>query len=381
MIQSRETRIKSLDGLRGLAAVAVVATHLIMTFIPMLYMGREARQSGSGWMDSVARSPLFVFYSGMFAVFVFFTLSGFVLAQSARKSSSSFVMLVGRRSLRIGIPVIASTAFAYLLLILLPHAAQDLAQYKHLDWLGKQYAYGAGSFRNMVYSSTLGWIIHGGSYYNLVLWTMQIELFGSLCIYAVFRVFPQKLWNLLLVCIAAALLWVFPYGSWTHIVPFALGGLLAQAMEAGYLKPSRWGSIGVVGGLFLGGLPRAGSNGSLLEPVANIVRLVGSPYIIILSLGAVMLLAGIIKSNAATHFLSRPVPALIGRLSFPIYLLHFPMLGTILAWTWFRFEVHTVVTSSIVLTSYFIALLFFSYLLERCVDEPVIRILSRPPWK
>ncbi|KAA2235258.1 acyltransferase family protein [Salinarimonas soli] len=64
-------RDNSLDGLRGIAALLVVFSHLVVAFQPALYFGREALLENNA-LTFLATSPFFVFVNGSFAVYVFF---------------------------------------------------------------------------------------------------------------------------------------------------------------------------------------------------------------------------------------------------------------------------------------------------------------------
>ena len=94
-----------------MAALAVVATHLISAMYPSLYVG-YGYHPGYEMQDRIARSPFFVFYSGMFAVFVFFVLSGYVLSQSVTRSKSNVLVLMVRRYIRLTVPIAMSIFFA-----------------------------------------------------------------------------------------------------------------------------------------------------------------------------------------------------------------------------------------------------------------------------
>jgi peptidoglycan/LPS O-acetylase OafA/YrhL len=112
-------RIKSLDSLRGLAALTVVFHHCLLVF-PAFY----ALQSGTGGEPGLghrvlAHSPLHLGWAGTEAVIMFFVLSGFVLALpfvDGREVVTS--RFIAKRVCRIYLPYIvavgASTAVLFL---------------------------------------------------------------------------------------------------------------------------------------------------------------------------------------------------------------------------------------------------------------------------
>ncbi|WP_368259248.1 acyltransferase family protein, partial [Blautia wexlerae] len=79
-------RLRSLDGLRGLAAVIVLVHHALLV-IPALaapYYGQTV-QPGLPWL--LVHTPLHLLWAGTEAVYLFFILSGLVLTLAARSAS------------------------------------------------------------------------------------------------------------------------------------------------------------------------------------------------------------------------------------------------------------------------------------------------------
>ena len=71
-------KIDSVDGVRGLACLMVILSHLSLIFFPYVFSGRVSEMR-SDIEYYIYHSPLTFFYSGTSAVFIFFTLSGFIL--------------------------------------------------------------------------------------------------------------------------------------------------------------------------------------------------------------------------------------------------------------------------------------------------------------
>lgn len=112
-------RIKSLDSIRGLAALTVVVHHCLLVF-PAFY----ALQSGSGVEPGaghrlLAFSPLHLGWAGTEAVILFFVLSGFVLALpfvSGREVVTS--RFIAKRVCRIYLPYIVAVGASTAILLL-----------------------------------------------------------------------------------------------------------------------------------------------------------------------------------------------------------------------------------------------------------------------
>lgn len=109
-----------LDGLRGLAAFAVVISHYIQVFYPAALSGR-AEQAHFAWDTWYGISPINLFYNGQFAVCLFFVLSGYVLSVKMYEEaldSETFLKLLRssalRRYIRLAVPAAMSVLLVYL---------------------------------------------------------------------------------------------------------------------------------------------------------------------------------------------------------------------------------------------------------------------------
>ena len=113
-------RFAALDGLRGIAAIVVVFHHFLCAFLPQFVPGLTDHTS---WLVD---TPLGLLVNGHFSVYIFFVLSGFVVARAAVKSSDPFYVNIPLRYLRLALPATASVIMAWGLLTLIPNAATHL---------------------------------------------------------------------------------------------------------------------------------------------------------------------------------------------------------------------------------------------------------------
>jgi peptidoglycan/LPS O-acetylase OafA/YrhL len=108
------SRYTALDGLRGLAAFVVLIHHC---FLVSPLLGMAARSAGVGqlepWVWWVTFTPLHLIWAGGEAVFVFFILSGFVLALPfIGDTRTNWAAYLPKRLIRIYVPVWASLILA-----------------------------------------------------------------------------------------------------------------------------------------------------------------------------------------------------------------------------------------------------------------------------
>ncbi|MDN4614410.1 acyltransferase [Leifsonia sp. F6_8S_P_1B] len=117
-------RLTSLDGVRGVAALVVLAHHVSLLYAPIastyIWGSGPTPHAGSvSWWLSY--TPLKLFTAGPEAVMVFFVLSGLVLTLPVlRPRPFDWMAYFPRRLVRIGLPVVASILFATALALLVP---------------------------------------------------------------------------------------------------------------------------------------------------------------------------------------------------------------------------------------------------------------------
>ena len=118
-------RLRSLDGLRGLAALVVLIHHslLIIPELALPYYDKTAELPRWAWI--MTYTPLHALWEGQSAVYVFFVLSGVVLTLPLLKSSSfSWVAYYPQRLLRLYIPTWGAVVLGVAWIELVPRIAQ-----------------------------------------------------------------------------------------------------------------------------------------------------------------------------------------------------------------------------------------------------------------
>jgi peptidoglycan/LPS O-acetylase OafA/YrhL len=293
--------VGALDGLRGLAALIVVLAHTTsaLAYSPK---GRLALFQG----------PLAPLLNADGAVQLFFVLSGFVLAGSLGRNRAPVDLLAYwvKRVFRIHPPYVAALLFAWL-------ASFHYVRSPFRSWLNRF----AGVHLDP--QGLLASLRFPGSAFDQlpVGWTLEVEMIFSLLLPALWWVARRGHWSLVL---AAATGLLFAPPTYRFAVDFALGLALWCERE----RLARW----------VAALPRAGVaelfalalcawvvplwlGWSLVRP-----RQHEALSIAVMGLGAAGLVALAAWRAGPNRLLSlRPV-AFLGRISYSVYLVHFPVL-------------------------------------------------------
>ena len=112
-------RLRSLDSLRGVAAVFVVLHHWVFIF-----WGDHLPYRHPQDLRQIATDIWFHFCTfGPAAVQVFFALSGFVLTLALIRDEDSYAVFILKRVIRIYPPYLAAVLFSLILISLIPRAA------------------------------------------------------------------------------------------------------------------------------------------------------------------------------------------------------------------------------------------------------------------
>lgn len=359
-----------LEGLRGLAAAMVVAWHFVWAFAPW-ELGSVAGSPAQGLVGS----PVAAGIDGPAAVALFYVLSGFVIPLRFFRSGRTRTVLhaaVKRWPRLAGLSVLA-VLFSYGLLRFGLFHHREAAILTGSDWLG---AYGGSdpggtlsvSLAGAIREGLVGAFVDKSDAYDPVLWTMRHELLGSFLsmglALAVRRV-SVKASGGIMVFVA-----VLAGAADPWLIPFVAGSSLAllicnRRTNLGWLSAAT--SIGV--GVFLFGyLEPAG----VYSAIPLIQDAAGYRYdrILVHTLAGVLVMFGIVGNQGVGRVLNVTPLLLLGRLSFPIYLFHFPLLCSLGCGLFLALRESTSYCSSTIIVAiiYGSAVLMTGVLLAR-VDE------------
>ncbi len=254
------TRIRSLDGLRGVAAVVVVLHHSLL--VSSAYADGyqtstiAARGSGAWW---ILYTPLHLVWAGDAAVWIFFVLSGVVLSLAflaprrratgdAGAGADNWNGYFPQRLARLYIPLWASLAFAAATFVLFERSAVSGGS----SWLLAHPL--TLKLADAAQDSTLYFVPPG--HLNSVYWTLKWELVFSLLL-PLFVVAARLSRRIAVVWPVGALLALMVFGTFVrndlfvYLPIFGLGTVLASRADAlrqfaAGLRPAHWWAIGVM---------------------------------------------------------------------------------------------------------------------------------------
>lgn len=327
-ITNRQPRQIHLEAMRGIAALVVVAHHFLLGFAPTTSGYLVEYRNADSWVGSA----FFAFINGTAAVFFFFVMSGYVLTYHYLQTDDSRVIFFGilKRLPRLFLPVFLSCIVAYLLFKYNFYHFQLAGSISHSWWLS---SLGFGKISATfeprlvkVSTQSLSVFFNGVNHYNSVLWTMRPELIGSIfsmgMAYLLKDMFDLKYSFYLCSMLFLASVRLDPY-----IYPFLLGLYIAviQVKYPNFRLPRLASWLLCVVGIYLLGY---------VEPVNAyewLGTLAGSEHFRdhLYTIGGCLLLLAAVFCQKGYTYLSGRVGRLLGEISFPIYLIHTLVIGSV----------------------------------------------------
>jgi peptidoglycan/LPS O-acetylase OafA/YrhL len=307
-------RLRALDGLRGVAAVVVLLSHVVYMSVPALGIAMaQGDPAPPGLAHLAANTPLAVVWAGSEFVIVFFVLSAFVLTRAALRAGEAWRpgAYYAARLVRLYLPVWAAVAFALLLAALV--ARPVAVALPNLTLAG--YARPIG-LETVCHALTLAGPVE--PQLDSVLWSLHWEVVFSLLLPVLLLVAPALRRQAPLLA-AGALLAVsasWHPGAVTMLAPFAVGVALALREDA---------IAGLRGRRIAGLLAPAGAlllTADLWLPGAD--RGVGVGGALVIAGAALLVVAPLVDPRAERALCRAPVQWL-GRRSYSLYLVHQPI--------------------------------------------------------
>jgi len=359
--QIKNMRYTALDGLRGFAALQVVALHYVSSFIPSIFLPTNWQPNQTHLTVAqkwIAGTPLFYFIDGYSGVYVFFLLSGFVLTKAYSDHKVPMGANIASRAVRLLVPVWASLILALLCFIFFPNdisAAAALSQsawlYHHApdplsllafikDLLGSSLTgyEGFTVFNTMPGVKKALGLLSTDNSLNAPLWTLHFELYGSLMIMVLVSLRAKAHWLYWLAVIGFLL--IAPASPLSH---FIVGQLAFIFLKNYPVQPKTQKGFMLLGylSLALGIVITSYKNSSILNIIGGWLSVHTwlaslSPFQFQSQIAAIFIFLGVLGIIPAASRLNVIAPILngrffqwIGKYSFTIYLVHLPILLTL----------------------------------------------------
>ncbi|EZF34841.1 hypothetical protein TMEN_3813 [Trichophyton mentagrophytes] len=336
------------DGLRGVASFIVVTGHLCTAFVPWLH---DPALSDGG-PSSIFQLPILrLCVGGRGSVAIFFIITGFVNSINPVKNARADNTYVGltnlarstfTRSGRLMVPTAIATVIAWALCQM---GAFSMAQRADASWIRATSPAPSATFgeavTNLIWNLVYFWHT-GASVYDGTHWTLKFFLSASFRTYLTLlalTLVKRRYWYAV-----TGLLWAYAWLVNDHLVGINIfpGMILAQLQvdygsRATQMLPKVVPSILIFFGLIIWGFPQnnqtwAWWSAAIRSFIVSITPANADHSRYASSLGTCTLMLGIFFSRNARRFLTLPLFNFLGRVSFPVYLLHNILIRTILSW-------------------------------------------------
>jgi len=368
-----------LEAVRGIAALVVVVGHYLNVFYPHTIFGSAGNYTQHGaWENLLLSTPLGFFRAGDFAVCIFFILSGYVLSYKYLGEENVRYRIIGaiiKRPFRLGGLVVFSQIISAIIwaggLYFNEHVSEITTC---IPWFSNVWS--SGFDIKKFIADILCRPFKNGTLYNVPLWTIFIELYGSFLVFFYLLVFGKKKYRWL---VSLGLLIYFHDSLYQGFI----WGILLADTKKNYHLFFRFMSYKYVPitlllvGASLANFPNHIDPGALEKtfykwlPDLNII---GGGYSM---LGAIFVFVGLNSHSGIKSFLNARAFVILGRLSYSSYVIHFIVLGSISSWLFIRLWEMGIGYDKAFITAFTLSLfiiMVLSYFLEKTVDRSAIRV-------
>lgn len=348
-----------LDGLRGLASLSVALFHMDFFF------GVATSSTGGYGQDSLIWQCYRLLFDGNFAVCVFFILSGYSLLISyhSGKNDNYLTSATIKRYLRLSPLVAFSVLFSYLLWendFYLNKVASNMAG-GH-TWFHDAYT-GSPYFIDALYQSIIG-VYAGETSYNGPLWTIRIEFFSSLFIFAHCALFYKKK-NFNIISTLSIIFMITLFGVIGVFFSLFLAGTMIHRL--GYGIKYKYLIFPAI--ILSCQTPWSGLTISIADFTKNNTATISTT---LQAISSVLLMLSVINSPTLKRLLSWYPLVHLGRISFSMYALHLPIIMSIGSATFIEASnyVGNSVAALLAIVTSLGLMLLISYAAYRFIDLP-----------
>ncbi|MFL0249143.1 acyltransferase family protein [Clostridium neuense] len=315
-----KSKIKYLDGLRGLAAFIVIVDHFMLAFYPALFSTLGKYSHTSGLIELKLSKTIFnILYDGNLSVCIFFILSGYVLTYKFFLTHDYEYIISGasKRYIRLMVPILFTMSVAYIFMKLSLFNNSTVAKTTLAVNSVSQCWTFKPSFLGMIKQATYGVFIKNQYSYYVSLWTMTYEFLGSFLVYSIAAILG-RLRNRYIFYIIIVLLFIK-----TYYLAFILGMILSDLYNnykhIKILNSRLLGIIFLIIGIFLGSYPLVSTDGTIYKFMTiNFADSIMFYHIT----GAFFIMLALLNLQSLKKLFSSKLFYFLGQISFPMYLSH-----------------------------------------------------------
>jgi len=328
-------KIKYLEGLRGIAALAVFLGHLgVAFFIPSheisLFSAINAISFLPAFLKDIIIHLIILFTNGELAVWIFWLLSSYVISIAFFKKDNPYNKILisysSKRYVRLFIPVFFSILFAYFLLSfgLMYNHNVALTFTPPNTTLNSLYNFKPDIIEVLKSAFfTTFFNFQESQSYNSVLWTIQPEFLGSLFIFGMFGIIRHNTKRYILYGIIAIILIV---SDMLPLLAFVIGYVLCDydfsetenkiilSIKKIETTIHQYKLLLFIGSAFLILFGRGIMN-FMKVPPANGLLIMG-----------IFVIYFCLRNEYYKKILSSKIPYWLGEISFSLYLIHVPII-------------------------------------------------------
>ena len=337
-MNSKENNINFITGFKGWLALLVVLHHFGLVFFPSLVNGDGRYTFISKKMTkTIIQSPFnFIGYGGALAVAFFFIISGYLIAKKNYNKSIDISNKMLDRYKKLVRPVLYSSLFALVLVTIC----------KKIDLFWNPWLSSFSYYKNVepniilcLYQSFVDTFATGAATFNPPLWTMSAELLGSLFLYILFHIFKnnEKFYHILFIILLIFLR--------TNISYFIFGVFVEKFEREGYFSIIKNNVIIklilLILCIYLFGFTYLSCSTNtyvILNKLFTYKYTIIDSVTLVRYISSVLFFILLINSKVLIRIFSFKISYLLGKISLPLYLLHWPILYTLIIYITYKFN-------------------------------------------